>query len=282
MVVVLGGDGNLSQYLNDDCADRDTLLPVLSQASTSSGGLLDVDEISDGDLLSADIGNMHHILSDLRTPTRDLRTVVTHLPVTSRSNLSALFESADYTISDPSADFSVHPAPSVHSSPRVDHHQSMVVDVHSPQTSTPDASTVAPPELCVVNMFWNDLPGLMMEGREYVRLVDIHRQVLPAKDTGILKKRCYMLGLDVRQCSELQRDFLIRYMNAAKSKSTVVVSRPDAILLISFYVTPKSKTRGVADTDDVVLDSCAVSSAAGQCSVLTVMFDLSRMKQYNE
>ena len=35
----------------------------------------------------------------------------------------------------------------------------------------------APPELCVVNMFWNDLPGLVMDGREYVRLVDIHRQV---------------------------------------------------------------------------------------------------------
>jgi len=68
--------------------------------------------------------------------------------------------------------------------------------------------------------------------------------VLPAKDTGILKKRCYMLGLDVRQCSELQRDFLIRYVNAAKSKSTVVVSRHDAITLIGFYVTPKSaKTR---------------------------------------
>ena len=67
---------------------------------------------------------------------------------------------------------------------------------------------------------------------------------MPAKDTGILKKRCYMLGLDVRQCSELQRDFLIRYVNAAKSKSTVVVSRHDAITLIGFYVTPKSaKTR---------------------------------------
>ena len=192
-----------------------------------------MDEISDGDLLSADIGNMHVILSDLRTPTRDLR--ITHLPVTSKSNLSALFETNDYGIG--ASEF----------------HQP--ADVQT-ETSTPETSTVAPPELCVVNMFWNDLPGLMMEGREHVRLVDIHRQVLPAKDTGILKKRCYMLGLDVRQCSELQRDFLIRYMNAAKSKSTVVVSRTDAIHLIGFYVTPKTKTRS-ADADDASVDSRA-------------------------
>jgi len=229
---VTGGDGNLSQYLND--CGRDSLLPM-SQTSTSSG-LLDVDEISDGDLLSADIGNMHVILSDLRTPTRDLRT--SSLPVTSKSNLLALFETSDYGIGG--GEF--------HSD---GDHQS--ADVQA-QTSMPETSSVAPPELCMVNMFWNDLPGLMMEGREYVRLVDIHRQVLPAKDTGILKKRCYMLGLDVRQCSELQRDFLVRYMNAAKSKSTVVISRTDAVNLIGFYVTPKSKTRS-ADADDAVVDS---------------------------
>jgi len=218
----------------------------MSQSSASSG-LLDVDEISDGDLLSADIGNMHVILSDLRTPTRDLRT--THLPVTSKSNLSALFETNDYGIG--AGEF----------------HQP-ASDVQS-ETSLPETSTVAPPELCVVNMFWNDLPGLMMEGREYVRLVDIHRQVLPAKDTGILKKRCYMLGLDVRLCSELQRDFLIRYMNAAKSKSTVVVSRTDAIHLIGFYVTPKSKTRS-ADADDALVESRA-----------DTMSDVTASSQYN-
>jgi len=195
---------------------------------------------------------MHVILSDLRTPTRDLRT--THLPVTSKSNLSALFESSDYTVDDGEIPSDVHLSTSANV---------------PPQTSMPDTSTVAPPELCVVNMFWNDLPGLVIDGHEYVRLVDIHRQVLPAKDTGILKKRCYMLGLEVRQCSELQRDFLIRYMNAAKSKSTVVVSRPDAIHLISFYVTPKSKVRS-ADADDGMLDShdgVDALSARGQYSV---------------
>ena len=227
-----GGDGNLSQYLND--YGRDGVLP-LSQTSTSSG-LLDVDEINDGDLLSADIENMHVILSDLRTPTRDIR--VSSLPATSRTNLSALFEGVDAQFQQPAAG----------------------------GTSTPETTAGAPPELCVVNMFWNDLPGLIMDGREYVRLVDIHRQVLPAKDTGILKKRCYMLGLDVRQCSELQRDFLIRYVNAAKSKSTVVVSRPDAMNLIGFYVTPKSKTR-TADVDDAANDAEFHVTAAGQYNI---------------
>ena len=41
-----------------------------------------------------------------------------------------------------------------------------------------------PPEMIVVSMFWNDLPGLMIEGKRCVRLVDIHKQMLPAKDTG--------------------------------------------------------------------------------------------------
>lgn len=88
------------------------------------------------------------------------------------------------------------------------------------------------PELTTVNMFWNDLPGLVLGGREHVRLVDIHKQIMPAKDTGILKKRCLMMGLEVSNCSELQRDFLVRYMGAAKSKSTVVIERNDAMDLI--------------------------------------------------
>jgi len=91
------------------------------------------------------------------------------------------------------------------------------------------------PELTSVNMFWNDLPGLVLGGREHVRLVDIHKQIMPAKDTGILKKRCLMMGLAVGNCSELQRDFLVRYMGAAKSKSTVVIERDDAIQLIGKF-----------------------------------------------
>ena len=43
-----------------------------------------------------------------------------------------------------------------------------------------------PPQLITVSMFWNELPGLWLEGKEHVRLVDIHKQMLPAKDTGEL------------------------------------------------------------------------------------------------
>ena len=42
-----------------------------------------------------------------------------------------------------------------------------------------------PPELTTVSMFWNDLPGLMINNKQCVRLVDIHKQMLPAKDTGM-------------------------------------------------------------------------------------------------
>lgn len=109
----------------------------------------------------------------------------------------------------------------------------------------------APPELTTVNMFWNDLPGLLIEGREYVRLVDIHKQIMPAKDTGILKKRCIMLGLEVSSCSELQRDFLIRYMNAAKSKSKVIVTKGTALDLISFYIDPKMRSARMAGKESL-------------------------------
>ena len=51
-----------------------------------------------------------------------------------------------------------------------------------------------------------------------------------------------MMGLEVANCSELQRDFLIRYMNAAKSKSNVVITKDTAIMLIGFYVNPKSRS----------------------------------------
>ena len=35
-----------------------------------------------------------------------------------------------------------------------------------------------------------------------------------SKGHWILKKRCQMMGLEVANCSELERDFLIRYANA--------------------------------------------------------------------
>ena len=135
---------------------------------------------------------------------------------------------------------------------RLDDSSQSTGELSSLLTPPPSLSpSSAPPELTTVNMFWNDLPGLLIEGREYVRLVDIHKQIMPAKDTGILKKRCIMLGLEVSSCSELQRDFLIRYMNAAKSKSKVIVTKDTALNLISFYINPKTRSLMMAGKDSV-------------------------------
>jgi len=49
-----------------------------------------------------------------------------------------------------------------------------------------------------------------------------------------------MMNLAISHCTELERDFLIRYMNAAKSKSTVVIEKHAANALIGFYVNPKA------------------------------------------
>lgn len=80
----------------------------------------------------------------------------------------------------------------------------------------------------------------MIDNAPFVRLVDIHKQILPAKDTGILKKRCQLLGIDVLNCSEMQRYFLVQYGKAFNSKSTLIISKDDAKSLIGYYVNPGS------------------------------------------
>ncbi|KAJ8316951.1 hypothetical protein KUTeg_004855 [Tegillarca granosa] len=97
------------------------------------------------------------------------------------------------------------------------------------------------PWIVTVSMYWNDLPAIMIDNLPFVRLVDIHKQILPAKDTGILKKRCQLLGIDVRNCSEMQRYFLVQYGKAFNSKSTLIVSKEDATSLIGYYVNPVPK-----------------------------------------
>ncbi|XP_064601459.1 uncharacterized protein LOC135467613 [Liolophura sinensis] len=98
------------------------------------------------------------------------------------------------------------------------------------------------PWIVTVSMYWNDLPAIMLGNQPYVRLVDIYKQILPAKDTGILKKRCQLLGMEVKNCSEMQRYFLVKYGRGYNSKSTLVVSKDDAKRLIGFYVEPQSRT----------------------------------------
>jgi hypothetical protein len=109
----------------------------------------------------------------------------------------------------------------------------------------PDPTDSGVPELIFVNMFWNDLPGLLINEKEYVRLVDIHKQVLPAKPTGLLKNRCRALKLEFTNCSELQRDFLIRYAHAAPSRSTLIVTKAVAETLIGYYVNPPPRSTKV-------------------------------------
>lgn len=54
----------------------------------------------------------------------------------------------------------------------------------------PDAHMYRTPELTTVNMFWNDLPALLIDRYEYIRLVDLHRQVRR------VASRCVALRVD--------------------------------------------------------------------------------------
>ena len=46
-----------------------------------------------------------------------------------------------------------------------------------------------------------------------------------------------MMDLEIDNCSEMERDFLVRYSNAAKSKSCVIVSLEDAEVRITSHHT---------------------------------------------
>lgn len=105
----------------------------------------------------------------------------------------------------------------------------------------PDQGGDNAPWIVTVSMYWNDLPAIMLDNLPYLRLVDIHKQILPAKDTGILKKRCQLLGVDVKNCSEMQRYFLVQYGKAFNSKSNLIISKEDAETLVGYYVNPVSK-----------------------------------------
>lgn len=94
------------------------------------------------------------------------------------------------------------------------------------------------PWIVTVTLYWNDIPAIVINNVPHVRLVDIHRQILPAKDTGILKKRCQLMSIQVSNCSEMQRYFLVQYGRAHNSKSTLVISKDEAQRLITYYAHP--------------------------------------------
>ncbi|XP_074640945.1 uncharacterized protein LOC141898763 [Tubulanus polymorphus] len=124
-------------------------------------------------------------------------------------------------------------------------------------SDAPEVTDPGVPDLIMVNMFWNDLPGLYIKGKEYVRLVDIHKQVLPAKPTGLLKNRCRALNLEFTNSTELQRDFLIRYAHAAASRSTLIVTKEVAEILIGYYVNPppRASRTDIKDEPEEDVDS---------------------------
>ncbi|ELU06756.1 hypothetical protein CAPTEDRAFT_193962 [Capitella teleta] len=203
------------RLLSENLGDAPTMLEQgQGVASAANPPLLgDLDDINDSDLISSDIGN-------------DLNMMLGELPTAAAA---------------------VHPPRPAPAAP-----SPTIPAVSSSNSIASVSAENAVPELTMVNMYWNDLPGLLIDGAEHVRLVDIHKQVLPAKDTGILKKRCQMMGLPILNCSELQRDFLVRYMNAAKSKSCVITSKECAKTLIGFYVDPRPRaapSRGLSDAE---------------------------------
>ncbi|XP_053407292.1 uncharacterized protein LOC123546155 [Mercenaria mercenaria] len=110
------------------------------------------------------------------------------------------------------------------------------------------------PWIVTVSMYWNDLPAIMINNQPFVRLVDIHKQILPAKDTGILKKRCQLMSIEVENCSEMQRYFLVQYGRAFNSKSTLIISKDNAKILIGYYVDPQPKTTRPEDHHKSIID----------------------------
>ncbi|KAK6178462.1 hypothetical protein SNE40_013250 [Patella caerulea] len=106
------------------------------------------------------------------------------------------------------------------------------------------------PWVVTVTIYWNDLPAIMINNKPFIRLVDIHKQILPAKDTGILKKRCQLLSIHVMNCSEMQRYFLVQYGRGYNSKSTLIVSKTDACQLVGYYAYPQPR---VAKSEDATV-----------------------------
>nr|KAG5687860.1 hypothetical protein BaRGS_007554 [Batillaria attramentaria] len=131
---------------------------------------------------------------------------------------------------------------------------SVVKDVEAVENAAVSTSENDTPWIVTVTIYWNDIPAIIINNQPYVRLVDIHKQILPAKDTGILKKRCQLMNIPVLNCSDMQRYFLVQYGRAYNSKSTLVINKDQARELIGYYVDPQP--RGLrADDGSSVPDS---------------------------
>ncbi|CAG5118365.1 unnamed protein product [Candidula unifasciata] len=143
-------------------------------------------------------------------------------------------------------------------------------DADSSQALTPVSSTSADdtPWIVTVTLYFNDVPAIMINNQPYIRLVDIHKQILPAKDTGILKKRCQLLKIPVLNCTEMQRYFLVQYGRAYNSKSTLIVSKEQATNLVTYYAFPQPRI-GKVDESHPRRPSSSGGSEGGRRSPVT-------------
>jgi hypothetical protein len=219
-------------------------------------GLSDLDDISVSDLLTSDYSSVASLLSDI-VPVSSANLTSCGGDVNIASGLFASVPMATgvdtcFSAPPPARVMPVAESTAAFAGAAESRQQPQQQIINNSNSTTAAASgknmnssgvsVAVPPELIVVSMHWNDLPGLQIGTQQYVRLVDIHRQVLPAKETAILKRRSQMLGHDVINCTDMQRDFLVRYANAAKSKSTWIVSREAADSLIGFYMDPRIRS----------------------------------------
>ncbi|GFS23722.1 hypothetical protein ElyMa_003396300 [Elysia marginata] len=131
---------------------------------------------------------------------------------------------------------------------------------HSTCPAPPDPQTDETPWIVTVTLYFNDVPAIMVNNEPFIRLVDIHKQILPAKDTGILKKRCQLLNIPVLNCSEMQRYFLVQYGRAYNSKSTLIISKDQATKLVTYYATPQPRVGKIEDTLQQRSGSCGSDS----------------------
>lgn len=154
---------------------------------------------------------------------------------------------------------------------QMDHTEVLNSKLHGDMPNQLDAqlSSDDTPWIVTVTLYMNDIPAIIINNQPFIRLVDIHKQILPAKDTGILKKRCQLLKIPVLNCSEMQRYFLVQYGRAYNSKSTLIISKEQATDLVTYYATPQPRV-GRSEETGFYRSHSRGSDSGGTMSPVTV------------
>ena len=155
-----------------EASDIGAFLGPMAVSSSQTSSSFDLDDIND-DLLPSSLCNMNAIIGDLARSSV-ASSIIDAKPLTSVSPIKLPRRAPAH-------------APILPLATDADLSESFAseglaaIEVNRTPTNSP---IQRPPELITVSMFWNDLPGLMIAGKRWVRLVDIHKQMLPCKDTG--------------------------------------------------------------------------------------------------